>query len=351
MRLFRKKSKLLVFAIDCMDYKLYNEFRDDLPFLRQFEENNTFGKLVSDSVTTFPEWTTFFTGKSKEEHGIPYTGLKNDKDIFTLKDVKVDKKYFLWNIIKDNGYSIGIYGLPMVYPIPKNIDWGITGWFHPKSYYPSHMKKYEVELSSPNLDIKDIKLKKEDIINNNISDKTVRLLKIKQKEIYNRLTESMKLRTNKLISLYLKHPVDVIFAYFLYLDCVAHLLCNNKELVRQAYINMDKAIKDIVDTMKPENIMLISDHGSKEYRNEVKAQYKRFDGKDINISICKTRLGYLAVNPTHHKVVLGSHYKDGVIFKSGQTKRITTDFINSYATVIDMLDITIPKDTESKPVK
>lgn len=56
---------------------------------------------------------------------------------------------------------------------------------------------------------------------------------------------------------------DLFFGYFYYLDLLQHHFFKDKELIKNAYKEVDKTVKKLIDLSKADFVLIISDHGSK----------------------------------------------------------------------------------------
>ncbi len=116
--LVRKKIDgpgLLVLGIDAMDYTVTNDLleNDQLPHIRKLIENGVSGPFESEEPSFSPIlWTTIASGRGREIHGID--GFYN-----TSEHVQVPR---IWDILQDEGWSIGIYRWLVTWPPNENVN-------------------------------------------------------------------------------------------------------------------------------------------------------------------------------------------------------------------------------------
>jgi hypothetical protein len=107
--------RLLVLAIDAMDYDLVQDFTSDgqMNHISHLIATGAFGPLETEDPPFSPIlWTTIASGRGREEHGID--GFYN-----TSEDVLVPR---IWDILKRERWRIGMYRWLVTWPPEEDIS-------------------------------------------------------------------------------------------------------------------------------------------------------------------------------------------------------------------------------------
>jgi predicted AlkP superfamily phosphohydrolase/phosphomutase len=130
VRHFRaEKMKTLIFGADGMDYGLFHDYRDSLPFFDHIATEGAFGMLTSDSPMSPPAWTTIFTGIDGNHHHVTNFSKPMSHAPFPL----------LWDIANDYGLSCGCFSVPMTFSQPVQrlkAGWLVAGF--PRPFIDAH---------------------------------------------------------------------------------------------------------------------------------------------------------------------------------------------------------------------
>jgi len=251
------EPKLIIFAIDCFDLQVYEQNWRDGGY---FPVDGVYTEMFEMVPTTLPVWTTFFTGASIEEHGILKTGVKDDGSPYSIHDVKVDEKRFIWNQLNEMNYSVGIYKLPMAYPVTPKKGWNVSDFFHPKKVAPPGI--FDVIRIPSQMDYYLHRIE--------ITDEEKEFgLSFDRLETMHDMVEGWAKRDydylfadasciNKIFEL---NPVDVLIVYAFSIDVFQHYAHPFPDVLAKVYDNVKMWIDSIQWKLKPDKIIAVSDHG------------------------------------------------------------------------------------------
>lgn len=275
-------TKLLFLGFDGLDYDLLNEY---LKSNKDALLNKISGSLLlmtpeDVGLNTGPCWTTLYTGLSKEHHGI--------KDCWGNPSKFRDFPHpCVWDVFNENDFSVGLFGLPVTYP-PKAIRrFWVSGFptpvpktkfndgaiiAFPSSIQEKYLGEHVVDLIQAGFGEK-----------NNLEDWGKPDLKGKIAERW-QIAIRKKTKTNKqypcdlcdavlanqlstVKRLFSDMPVDVAFVQFSFVDHVGHIFPISPELrvliMNEMYPRVNKVMEELWHFFKPENLVIVSDHGFK----------------------------------------------------------------------------------------
>ena len=265
--------KLLIIGIDGGDMKLLSKFK--LPFFSALR--NSLHQEVLEEDLWSRGWSKFISGLPGYETGAFYT--KPDFDYceglrftqrFNSKDyLSVGKDCLIWNAIQKMGYSVGIMNLPTTAPIFEDINGfmvtGAGGGLSQRGVAGVPLKA----CSTP--EIKEILDHSEYIF-----DIRFRASGLKTRSSFlEALTKMQEARTKGFLQLNNRFDVEIgIIAYMsisrfqnlAYCD-IEQSWNNSRESytsigVRSMYRSFDECLEKLVDNVKPDKVVVISDHGS-----------------------------------------------------------------------------------------
>ncbi len=253
--------KLIVLGLDGFSPHFFKKWEADLPHLKTLIKNGVYGTLESTiPPTTLPAWVSMFTGKTFSN--IEAFGLVNLDRTYGLKPVDplVWKGEYVWDILSENGITVGIFSLPFLSCAYKVHGFMITDPVIGDDMYP---------LNTIQLDIDRDQLPSK--------EKEVRWHIFYQKpHLFKKLAEK---------------NYDFYFFLISISDVMMHL-GGEKEL-KKAYKEIDKKIIPVITRICEEhqyNLLIVSDHGSKK-------TYKKF-----NINTFLKKKGYLTTESTHKEI-------------------------------------------------
>lgn len=229
----------------------------ELPFLSRMAKEGVFGRLESVIPPfTMLAWPVIFTGKNPAKIGsFLYKGEKKgyDPEFFSnpqfINSTDI-KTWSIWEWVSQFGGKVGVMNIPMTYP-PKEVNgFLITGSLTPKgaknfSYPPElkdELKGYRIDLElSEGLGTADRTFNKE--------------------KLHYEFVELLKDRTEWALRLLNKYDPDLYMVNFKEIDDFMHFFWDRKDLMLEFFKKADRTLEKVYNLLKPDNIMVISDHG------------------------------------------------------------------------------------------
>jgi len=283
--------KLLFIGFDALSPQLLFPRRDKLPGIDALCRKGTWGDLESycEVPWTGPAWTTIYTGLLPEEHGVidgwgrPIEGSKT----FATCEAK-----YVWDELAEKGLTVGLFNLPVTYPprpIPKSLsssnppqegekegcrNWMVSGFPAPDP--AKHPVTWPGFLQSE-------LVAEGDLIRRYFTDPiqffTCKIRGQDEAEMgawYNLALDSGEELVSEVVEtvsrhqlqvglrLFKNHPTDVAFCQFSFLDRIGHLFWfsdSNRERTDRWYRLVDEFVGALMKEHKPENVLIVSDHG------------------------------------------------------------------------------------------
>lgn len=245
-----KMPKLLIIGLDCLDPFYLQKWinQGHLPTFKRLVENGVFGKLKSTiPPTTFPAWPAMFTGKNPGKLGVfDFFDIQKDGDGYTLEPFSPARwrGSYVWDILNAFDKKTGVINFPEFFP-----SYEVNGFMvNSRQGFSVHPKHLESELQAiiPNF---------ESYLKNPFES-------LKNFERNTLLEWEINKYLRK------KFSVDLFIHVFHLLDFALHHAKNEEEL-KNYYIKMDKQLGDYLNAYKSKNLLIVSDHGGKEYNKKI----------------------------------------------------------------------------------
>ncbi|PSN19665.1 phosphodiesterase [filamentous cyanobacterium CCP5] len=112
--------RLLIIGLDCMEPSLvFDQWRDDLPNLRQLMDQGSYGRLESSiPAITVPAWSCMMSGRDPGELGVYGFRNRSDRNYHSMKisDGSAIKVPRLWDILGEAGWQVAALSVPGTSP-------------------------------------------------------------------------------------------------------------------------------------------------------------------------------------------------------------------------------------------
>lgn len=247
------RQKTLIVGLDSACWEYVNPLlrSGQLPTLQRLMASGTWGTLNS----TIPPWTptawaSIITGKNPGKHGI-FDMLWRQPGTyqFTPTNAKVRRGTPFWYRLNEHGIRVGLVNLPFTYPIEPLDGFWVAGFGTPISAtdiaYPldalqligKEYPEYRAEIP-----VDQIK-----------SSSPTQIFEIERTHQARQVQIASDLAQN--------YSIDVLVINLLLPDHANHKM-PTMELVQQAYVESDQDLDHLIKAFHPNNVMLISDHGS-----------------------------------------------------------------------------------------
>jgi len=295
--------KLMVFELDGATWNVMDSLlkRGELPNIKKIIDRGVHGVLMSESPTISPRiWTTIFSGKSPDKHGIDFFGANTNM----LRTKRI------WNILQDRGHKIGTFGTLVTWPpssvngfmIPSICALGTETFPACYDFFQkvslSERKKWK-NTTGPVLAFKDtlnlaFRLLRHGITVSTFLKSVFYLLKERFSQFgpldqyYRKAFLHLNLSTDFLTYLIKFHQPEFCTWHIHTCDTVAHrywafyepdifgnavkpeLIRRYREVIPNSYRESDKAIGNLLPLLPHDvNIVLLSDHGGRALREAI----------------------------------------------------------------------------------
>lgn len=256
-----KSKKVLIVGIDGGDWRYinYGIKKGKLPTIKKIMDNGIYGNLKSTiPPLTFPAWLCFCSGKNPGKIGYYGYTRKLKKSYKTEVDIADSFSTItpFWKKLNENKIKTGIVNIPSTFKPAKTDEFmvclgDVDGMpkdghrCYPKELDDKIIKKlgkldYETNYAYFNMPL------------NERLNECLRYLKNRSK------LNKYLIETHKNLNLYL----TVFFP-----DALQHFIIDADELTKY-YFELDKEINRLIKLFKPEDILLISDHGGGKVKKE-----------------------------------------------------------------------------------
>lgn len=253
-----KKIKLLIVGSDSMSYRIatridWPEAENIRPLMAQtclVEQ----GKQKMQAWLTGPNWGAIYCGVGPEKHGITAGGWLMEHDNWLrLKETTI------WDELLIRGISVGMMTMPITWPAIAGFDWMVSGFPVPDDmrgcFEPASIRDY--------MPIDFIV----DWLNQDMSKRSwirgVRDHLQESKEAQSQLFGVARMKTDYLLELVSKVSwPEVVAVGYTILDRVHHAFPSESEFTLKAYKFQRDLLAELLEELKPEKYIVVSDHGS-----------------------------------------------------------------------------------------
>jgi len=287
--------KLLVLGFDGLDYDLLKAYNSS--FLNSLQGCLLQMTPEDPLMKSGPSWTTLWTGLSKETHGILKT--VGDPDVWREFD-----RPCVWNVLNDNALTVGAFNLPCTFP-PKAIwKFFVCGFpTPPNSIYcfPRSLiqlldlRGHIVDFLQVTIgETRDSGFVDDDVQYKKFINELYDKLESHPNYLYD-LNDKIYLKQRDLIKeLYTDKEVDVAIIQFSLVDHLGHFISHlpGDPMKDYIYPKVEEIIKDMYSFFKPDNFIIVSDHGFKPMRQSGSPGHTAqavafFQGNNINVDYNK----------------------------------------------------------------
>lgn len=260
------KIKCFIVGLDGATFDLLLPWIQEghLPFFKKLLSESAWGQLHSTyPPLTAPAWASFMTGKKPGNHGIfDFFYRKPDSYEQSLHSILSIKDQTFWDILGDDGRTVGVINLPLTYPPQPVNGFMISGLLTPhdsrKFIKPDHLLAEIEEKVGPYL-------LHHDYTGN-------------PKTVIEEANKILEYRTKVALYLYKKHPKDFFMVHYYSTDRIQHEfwhlmdpkhpLFNQKQydkykdLILGFYRNLDSQLQILTECLDENTLLIVmSDHG------------------------------------------------------------------------------------------
>ena len=247
------ESKTLLIGLDaaCMAYLDPLLEAGKLPNLKDLIERGSYGKLRSVMPPITPAaWSSIITGVNPGKHGV-YEWVKRRSDEYGLAPVDGSQRIgtTVWQRLNQAGIRVGVVNIPLTYPVQPIDGFLLCGFSTPGNRrdlsWPtealSHLEN-EFGVYKPDIDKGGAE--------------------VDSPEVYRAERDFQQRQVRITASLANRYEVQVLITNLMLLDHANHTM-PDMSTVEEAIIESDKDLGYLLDEFQPDNVMVISDHGSR----------------------------------------------------------------------------------------
>ncbi len=294
--------KIVLLGIDALDWRLLTNYIEKglMPNFKKVFERSARGILKTDPFSPIA-WTSIATGKFKDKHGINHF-VDEKGNLLTGEDVKVKR---LWEILTEQGKSVGVFGWLLLYPV-KPLNGFAVGDFHfakhidfcyPKFLYYFLPKFDDVEIAKRFTDftpVRDYKKRfeygSEEWIYNHLFFRRL-VTPLKEDETIRRMAWKLLRRFKPEVCLFYLKGIDYVchgfwaFSFPEEFKGYKTIQINEKgiksfgNVIERYYRYVDKFLGELMFFLSDKSILfIVSDHGARAMReDEIKLKGKDFE--------------------------------------------------------------------------
>ncbi len=248
--------KTIVIGIDgaCWEYidPLLKEKK--LPNIKKLIYNGSHGILESTLPPISPvAWSSLITGTNPGKHGIFGWTKPDRKGSQEPVNSTTGKVPPLWRYLNEDGLKVGVFNVPVTYPVEEINGYIIPGFEAPTNnedcVYPKNLYEIIKERYGDFFNKLPLKL---------LSDFKA-LAELGIESYFEKYCFSEEMRTK--LALDLSQDCDVVLFNYMITDHLNHQL-REFEFVKKAYCFVDRMIGRWLKRFPEENYIIVSDHGS-----------------------------------------------------------------------------------------
>lgn len=263
-------TKLLIYGVDGLNPDMVQHMIDqgEMPNFEKLQqrENTVYGEMESficegySTPHTGPMWTSIYTGLKPEEHGLLSGGWNEG-------DSEFHNMYTVWDKLSDEGHSMILYGMPMTYKGKEINGEMVAGFVHPTLKSTFHKAVYPESLY-------------EKLPENFIEYTSSYIQGVRTKgatpssdseNFYSEMSHGEAQRIAHFTNIYDEDSAEIVAYGTTYADKIGHVAGIEKgnEYAEKTYSEVDDTLGLLLETLKPEHVMVVSDHGFTEYEHSL----------------------------------------------------------------------------------
>lgn len=320
--------RLLILALDGADPHFIEQNREKLTNFSTIMQEGTWG-CVAGPPFSYDRWFSYYTGLSPEQHGMEALRVSTAGRV-TLKDANAQN--FLWDYAAKAGLRFGMLGGLGCEPPVENSGFWVNFYFD--QFYPEQAEAFCTNLWTPIFPYP---------ICDEIATKPWQavapeaIIASLEQYDWNLLIEwaaqRQERQRNMLDALIGHWPVEVLWYYGFELDWSQHIAAHRQDTLLQCYQVIDQTLGHLLEKYRPDNILVISDHGLKPI------------GAEIPYPNLKVLPGLGACLPLEDRqtVWMGEHYAQSFYAFSGtgveKNKREDIDFMQIFPLIMKGMGI------------
>jgi predicted AlkP superfamily phosphohydrolase/phosphomutase len=252
-----KKTLLIGLDAACWDYLDPLLATNRMPALKKLIETGVWGTMFSTLPAATPiAWASINTGKNPGKHGVfSHMWRVPGKYEYVPTNAEVRMGTPFWKRLNESGVRVGMVNVPFTHP-PDPVDGFIVGGFGTpnsaadKTYPLEILDEIETRYGpyEPSLDTRGMRSEP-------------------PKEVFDKERDQQRKHIRIAADLARQNKVSVLVINLMLLDHANHKM-PEMDLVEEAMIESDADLAFLLDEFQPDNVMVISDHGSRRVKGD-----------------------------------------------------------------------------------
>lgn len=229
---------------------------------------------------TGPMWNSIYTGLKPKEHGYTLDGWNEGES-------KFHQSFTVWDKLGEEGIEMALWDMPMTYRAKEINGWMMSGFvattlksMFENMIYPSDLIKDNDFIEETPTYIAKVTF---DGIAPNINQETgEREPMDNSEEWYEKTKKSEKKKIEKFKEkIEEKGKPDVVAYGTTFADKIGHAAGINptNELTRKTYKQVDHNLGELIETLEPEEVIIISDHGFSGWSHSLQGYFLNTEGE------------------------------------------------------------------------
>ncbi len=270
--------KLLLFGIDGASSQIVNKLilQGKLPNLAAVAQKGVSGELTTCFPPhTAPGWASMFTGVEPGEHGIyQFWQTQNNQYDPRLITVHDFEREVIWKILERNGLKVGVLNVPMSHP-PQPLEGGyMISWPLSTTLHYSEPRYLIRELADAGL---------------HYHSDMVTMYR-GQDDYLEQALQYIRGKTDAILYLQKKYPVDALFTVYTELDRISHYYWGDdgepSQEILDTYVAIDCSLGRLMEIVSDDTLVIVvSDHGFGPCRYNLNVNHLLEEAGFANISL------------------------------------------------------------------
>lgn len=276
-------TKLLVYGVDGLNPEIVQKLieKGEMPNFKKLQnkENTVYGGFESficegyKTPHTGPMWTSLYTGLKPQQHGLLSGGWNDGDSKFHVMNT-------VWDKLSEEGHDMVLWGMPMTYKA-KNINGEMVSGF-----VSTTLKSMWGNCVHPD------NLQK-DLPDNFIENTASYVAKVRtegakpdadSEKFYEEISDAEKQRIKQFKERYKDRNPEIAAYGTTLVDKIGHVdgITEDGEYTQKSYKLLDQILGTLMETLKPEDVTVVSDHGFSEYSHDLTGYYLDTAGRGID---------------------------------------------------------------------
>jgi len=365
--------KALIIAADSVDPNIIFKNIELFPTFKQLIEHGASAaysayvqKGYSGSYSSEQNWASIYTGLTPLEHQITTMNVRGEIRRPIMGDF--DRLQPFWRVLNEHGLSVGLWAADnCVSPVPikgyavsVNYDMIDTPAENRETPRFIHLCEKDNGIScyldgepTPRLYPKTLAQQGYSFeeLKRNPSLAEEAISKYCFQDALPNFEEELNYWRTAIMRTQSEHPVDVLYLFTPTTDAIAHccMCCDNNTVLLSAYQLLDRVMGKLIDELKPEIAIFLSDHGQQNFKDLISCSDKAVQREAFAArnDVLWLQNGYIAFEAHNGALLFTAHALNGTFIAAGKGIRPTSisgmRTVDIYPTFLEMFNIRLPE--------